>query len=101
MSVQPHLIPGGASVLIELPPETVEVIIAEVTQRVLAQLGEQGEGRGGWLSVKAAAEHMGCSEERVRKLIARRKIPHYSEGPGCRITLKRSEIDSYLEAFRR
>jgi hypothetical protein len=33
-------------------------------------------------------------------LISKREIPFYSEGPGCRITLRRSELDLWLSGFR-
>jgi hypothetical protein len=35
-----------------------------------------------------------------RKLIERRKIPSYSDGRGCKVWLRRSELDAYMEANR-
>jgi len=40
------------------------------------------------------------SPERVRKLIARRAIPHYQDGHGCRIFLRRRELDEWKSASR-
>jgi excisionase family DNA binding protein len=87
-----------------LPDGIVEAIIDAVADRVLARLAERedrGNGRREWLSIASAAEYMDVSAERVRKLIARGELPHYQEAANCRILLRRAEVDSWLEGFRR
>jgi excisionase family DNA binding protein len=54
-----------------------------------------------WMSVDTAARYLDASEERVRKLKDRKEIPHYQEGPGCRVFFRRSELDHWMNGFRR
>jgi len=86
-------------VKIELPSEALDELVSEVTRRVLAEL-EPVENRQEWLSVESAAYHLDVSAERVRKLIARRAITYYQDGPGCRVSLRRSELDEWMSYSR-
>ena len=52
------------------------------------------------MSVETAARYMDVSSERIRKLTSRRALPFYSEGVGCRITLRRADLDEYLIGLR-
>lgn len=54
-----------------------------------------------YFDTKAAAVYLGCSEQRVRKLIARRKVPFHQEAVGCRITFARHDLDQWMAAQRR
>lgn len=54
-----------------------------------------------WLSVESASRYLDAPVERVRKLKDRREIPHYQEGPGCRVFFKRSELDAWMDGYRR
>jgi excisionase family DNA binding protein len=86
-----------------LPPELIEALVDAVTDRVLERLAEretQGKGRQEWLSIASAATHMDVSQERVRKLIARGELPHYQEAPGCRVLLRRAEVDEAMSRWR-
>ncbi len=49
-----------------------------------------------WLDVDGAALHLGCSTERVRKLVQRRAIPFHQERPGARLFFNRRELDEWL-----
>jgi len=40
------------------------------------------------------------SEDRIRKLVARREIPYCQEAPGCRIFFSRADLDESLASFR-
>jgi excisionase family DNA binding protein len=53
-----------------------------------------------WFNVEDAAAYMDVSPERVRKLIARRAIAFSQEGPGCRVFLRRTDLDTYLNEQR-
>ena len=74
--------------------------MAEVTRRVLAQLEASLPAGPEWLSVESAAEYLDVKPERVRKLVARRAIPYYQDGPGCRVFLRRRELDNWLSRSR-
>jgi hypothetical protein len=53
-----------------------------------------------WFNVESAAVYMDVSPERVRKLIARRAIVYSQEAPGCRVFLRRADLDAYLNEHR-
>jgi excisionase family DNA binding protein len=75
----------------------VEIVQARVAERLEASIDSAYPE---WLSVESAASYLDVSPERVRKLVARRTIPYYQEGPGCRVFLRRRELDEYMNAFR-
>ena len=79
----------------ELTDETLQQLVEEVVYRVRAEL-EPSEQRQEWLSVDTAARYLDVSAERIRKLTAGRDLPHYQEGPGCRIFFRRSELDAWM-----
>jgi excisionase family DNA binding protein len=89
-------------VAITVPAEAIEVIVEMTVERVRAELGDRGdEAWPEWMSVPTAARYLDISEERLRKLIGRRQVPFYQEGPGCRISFCRSELDEWMQRFRR
>ena len=71
----------------------VDAVADIVEQRQLARTPETAPE---WMSVESAARYLDVSPERVRKLVARRTIPHYQEGPGCRVFLRRRELDEWM-----
>lgn len=87
---------------LQVPPATLEAIAALVEARVLEHLTKLDVATGipEWLSVESAARYLDVSPERVRKLIARRAIPHYQDGPACRIFLRRRELDEWMSTSR-
>ena len=90
-----------SDITVTLPPDLVEEIVAEVTQHVLAALDARADHEPPeWMSVERAAEHMGCSPERLRKLIARRRIAYHQESPRARIFLHRDDLDAFLSKTR-
>ena len=60
------------SMTFTLPPEVIDQIVERVAALVLQRTAATGADRPECLSVKDAAEYMGCTEGRVRKLIERR-----------------------------
>ncbi len=84
---------------IELPSEALEELVGLVAQRVLADL-KQPETWPEWMDVKTAARYLDAGPERVRKLIARRAITYYQDGPGCRVSLRRSALDEWMSYSR-
>jgi excisionase family DNA binding protein len=84
---------------LHLPPEVAEAIAGRAAQLVLERLAERDNGGGWpeWMSVETAARYMDVSPERVRKLIAQRRIPFSQEAPGCRVFLRRSALDACMD----
>ena len=83
--------------------EAIRALVAEEVARQLAERGEpeaSGIGWPEWLDVKTAARYLGCEVGAVRKLYERRKVPSYSEGRGCKVYLRRRDLDEFMEANR-
>jgi excisionase family DNA binding protein len=53
-----------------------------------------------WMAIETAARYLDVTVERVRKLHARREIPFYQEGKGCRVFFRRSELDEWMARSR-
>ena len=85
--------------ILTLDAGQVEVITERAAALVLERLhgSTPDSGWPEWLDVKTAARYLGCEVGAVRKLYERRKVPHYQEGNGCKVWLRRSEIDAYME----
>lgn len=91
---------AAAGLVLELPPEALEVIVEAVTDRVTAALPPAEEGWPEWMSVPTAARYLDRSAGSVRKLYERGRVPSYSEGSGCRVFLRRSDLDEFMDATR-
>jgi excisionase family DNA binding protein len=80
----------------------LEQLKAQLRVELLAELradrNEQAWPR--WMAVETLARYMDASPERIRKLVARRRIPYVQEGPGCRVFFDRHEIDRWMGGFR-
>jgi helix-turn-helix protein len=86
------------------PPAETELVISVdldlLAQKVAALLSSrldeyQAQPQSPWLDVPAAASHLACSPERLRKLV-RRGIPYHQERPGGRLFFHRKEIDEWM-----
>jgi len=53
-----------------------------------------------FMSIDTAAKYLDVSPERLRKLQARRRIPYYQEGIGCRVLFRRTDLDQWMATFR-
>jgi len=49
------------------------------------------------MNVATCARYLDVSPERVRKLVATRRIPYSQEAPGCRVFFRRSELDEWMQ----
>lgn len=49
-----------------------------------------------WLTAQEAADYLGCSVSRVRKLCMTRELPHEKEG--SRVLVHRDELDAFIRA---
>jgi len=87
-------------ITIEIPAELVESIARRAAEIAAERSSNRADGWAEWMNVETAACYMDVSVERVRKLIARKALPSYSEGKGCRRFLRRSEIDACLAELR-
>jgi excisionase family DNA binding protein len=68
----------------------------EVAERVSALLEERfGEKPAGWLNVAGAADHLRTTEDGIRALVKRKRIPHH-RGAAGRILFDRAELDAWV-----
>lgn len=74
--------------------------IAEAEARLRAEFEANGNGWPEWMPLDVAAAYLGQSVAATRKLYERRKVPHYQDGPGAKVWLRRSELDAHMEANR-
>lgn len=80
---------------LDLPPELLDEIAAEVTRRVLAEIGSPPAAR--WLTgAKAAADYLGCSERRIYNRL--HEIPHAKDGG--RLMFNTADLDDHVRNGR-
>jgi excisionase family DNA binding protein len=80
-----------------------ELVAAEVEQaktELRAEFAGSGNGWPEWMPLGMAAEYLGSTVAAVRKLYERRRVPHYQDGLGAKVWLRRSEVDAYIEGIR-
>jgi excisionase family DNA binding protein len=70
--------------------------VAEILRADLAPATNTPE----YFTVADAADYLGITVGRLRKVIARREITIHQEGRGCRIVLARADLDGYLARLR-
>ncbi len=73
----------------------LDQLVERIADLVLARLNDQLESGSPWLDVRGAAAHLGVPVERIRKLVAGRRIPFHQERPGGRISFHRDELDEW------
>jgi helix-turn-helix protein len=68
----------------------------EVAERVSALLEERfGEKPAEWLNVAGAADHLQTTEDGIRALVKRKRIPHH-RGAAGRLLFDRGELDAWV-----
>jgi excisionase family DNA binding protein len=73
---------------------------AERAASLVTERSQPAEPWPEWMSIATAARYLDVEPERLRKLQARRSVPYYQEGPGCRVFFRRSELDEWMSRFR-
>jgi excisionase family DNA binding protein len=84
------------NIRVDLPDEVVDEITAEVTRRVLAELGRTADASP-YLTVPEAADLLRCSRQRIDDLLSQRRLTRHKEGR--RTLVSRAEIDAYLHTI--
>ncbi len=92
---------AGLELGVRLAPEQLALIASAVADLLNARETVTAEPWPEWMNVETAARYLDCTEERIRKLVERRQIPYYQEGPRCRVFFNRSELDQWMFGFRR
>ena len=91
------------AVTFALPPEVVEAIAERAAEIVLDRIGERDDDQRWpeWMPLDVAASYMGQSVAATRKLYERRRVPHYQDGVGAKVWLRRSELDAHISSLQR
>ena len=74
----------------------IAVRIAEILRTAEARRDAGDEPSSEWMGVPGAAQYLGISQERVRKLVARRAVPYVQEGHGHRVFFSRRALDEWM-----
>jgi excisionase family DNA binding protein len=53
-----------------------------------------------WMSVESAARYLDLSPGALHKLVARDAIPYAQEGPRCRLSFNRHDLDAWMRSQR-
>ncbi len=75
--------------------------VARFAARVARDLAERSQGgrREGlndrWLTLREAAEYLGCSVAALHKLTCARAVPFHQRAPGAKCWFKASELDEW------
>jgi excisionase family DNA binding protein len=81
--------------------EVLDALKAELRDELLAELrAESGNSGPAFMNVNQAAEYMGVTVGRVRKLIGSRAIAYHQESAGARVLLGRADCDAYMAEQR-
>ena len=83
---------------VELPPEVVDEIAAEVTRRVLVELRSlpTHDRPSAFVTIPEAAELLRCGRQRIDDLLSSGRLTRVKEGR--RTLIRRDEIDAYLRS---
>jgi excisionase family DNA binding protein len=87
---------------VPVPDEFVE-LIAQRAAEIVTERVTDTERTSAWpaaMTVETAARYTDSSPERLRKLVASRRIPFAQEAPGCAIRFLRSDLDEWLHSQR-
>jgi len=79
------------SVPLQISDEFYETLAQRVASQVADMLGRSAE----WLTVAQAAVHLQTSEDGIRALIKRKRIPHH-RGAAGRLLFDRAELDAWV-----
>ena len=70
----------------------------EIAQRVSTLLEERfGTQPAEWLTVAGAADHLQTTEDGIRALVKRKRIPHH-RGAAGRLLFDRDELDAWVRS---
>jgi excisionase family DNA binding protein len=97
-----HPIPDpGEALALTVPAALVEALAAAVSERILARLHTTtaAESWPEWMAIETAARYLDVSPQRLRKLVAQRRIPYHQEDKGCRILFRRRDLDDWMSSF--
>ena len=79
------------SVPLQISDEFYETVAQHVASQLAEMLGRSAE----WLTVGQAADHLRTTEDGIRALVKRKRIPHH-RGAAGRLLFDRAELDAWV-----
>ena len=87
----------GVTVRLELDDRVLDMIAERVADKLAARLALPGAPAATpWMSAQAAADYIGCSLSRVRKLTMLGDLPTHRDGG--RVLYRREDLDAYIRS---
>jgi excisionase family DNA binding protein len=80
------------SLRLDLPDDVLELLADAVANRLTDR---QAPAADGWMDTRAAAEYLGLSTHALHRLVARREVPYFQDGPGAKCYFRRSALDAW------
>lgn len=80
-----------------------ELVAAEIEKakaELRTEFAASASGWPEWMPIDVAAAYLGQTIPATRKLYERHKVPVYQDGPGAKVWLRRSDLDTYMESNR-
>jgi hypothetical protein len=90
----------AAALLAELDDAALDALAGLLAPRLADRLGARAADQDEWLDAKRAAAYLGITTNALHKLTAARSVPFEQVGPGCKLWLKRSELDAWRRGER-
>ena len=87
----------GATIRIELDDRVLDLLAARLADRLAVHRAPADAlAASPWMSAQAAADYIGCSLSRVRKLTMLGDLPNHRDG--ARVLYRRDDLDAYIRS---
>ena len=88
---------AGVTVRVEFDDRVLDTLAERLADRLAARLAPPGApATTPWMSAQAAADYIGCSLSRVRKLTMLGDLPTHRDGG--RVLYRRDDLDAYIRS---
>jgi excisionase family DNA binding protein len=87
----------GVTVRLEFDERVLDTLADRLADKLVARLASPGAPASTpWMSAQAAADYIGCSLSRVRKLTMLGDLPTHRDG--ARVLYRRDDLDAYIRS---
>jgi hypothetical protein len=87
----------ASAIVASLDDSALDALADLLAPKLAMRLAAREQLSDEWLTARQAAAYIGVSVNALHKHTAARQIPFEQDGPGCKIWLKRSELDVWRE----
>jgi hypothetical protein len=83
--------------MIELTITLTDGQLDAIAERIAAKVSQRDRQDDEWLDSRCAAQHLGISRDKLRKLAAGGAILSEQDAPGCKRYFRRSALDRWRQ----